>query len=56
MSNESRFEIAHYEAGNGIKVILIDKKTGVNYLLVQIGEAGGLTPLLGTDGKPVITR
>ena len=35
--------------------ILIDKETGVNYLFVQEGYAGGLTPLLDKDGKPVIT-
>lgn len=35
--------------------ILIDKKTGVNYLFVQSGYAGGLTPLLDRDGKPVIS-
>ena len=35
--------------------ILIDKKTGVNYLYHQSGSSGGLTPLLDRDGKPVIT-
>jgi hypothetical protein len=35
--------------------ILIDKETGVNYLFVQEGYAGGLTPLLDKDGKPLIT-
>ncbi len=35
--------------------ILIDKETGVNYLFVQEGYAGGLTPLLDKNGKPVIT-
>ena len=35
--------------------ILIDKETGVNYLFVQEGYAGGLTPLLDKDGKPIIT-
>lgn len=34
---------------------LIDKETGVNYLFVEHGYAGGLTPLLDKDGKPVIT-
>ena len=32
--------------------IWVDKTTGVNYLWI----AGGLTPLLGTDGKPLVTR
>ena len=35
--------------------ILIDKETGINYLFVQEGYAGGLTPLLDIDGKPIIT-
>lgn len=35
--------------------IIVDKKTGVNYLWVMSGYAGGLTPLLDRDGKPIIT-
>ena len=35
--------------------IIVDKKTGVNYLFFQNGYAGGLTPLLNRDGTPVIT-
>ena len=35
--------------------IWIDKKTGVNYLFVQNGSAGGLTVLVDTQGKPIIT-
>ena len=36
--------------------IWVDKTTGVNYLWIDSGYSGGLTPLLGTDGKPVVTR
>ena len=46
------------KAQNGIMKdvsIIIDAETGVNYLFVQEGYAGGLTPLLDKDGKPVIT-
>lgn len=32
--------------------ILRDTETGIMYLFYQSGQAGGLTPLLGTDGKP----
>ena len=32
--------------------IWVDKTTGVNYLWIASGYAGGLTPLLGADGKP----
>lgn len=35
--------------------IIVDKKTGVNYMWVTQGYAGGLTPLLDREGKPVIT-
>lgn len=35
--------------------ILLDKETGVNYVFYQAGYAGGLTPLLDADGKPVVT-
>lgn len=56
MSYKNRFEIV-YKEGNalttGVKMVLFDKETGVNYLFVQSGYAGGLTPLLDTDGKPV---
>ena len=34
--------------------IIIDQKTGVQYLWYQSGYAGGLTPLLDRDGKPLI--
>ena len=36
--------------------VIIDKETGVNYLFVCCGYGGGLTPLLDSDGKPVITK
>lgn len=35
--------------------VLIDRETGVNYLFHYSGYAGGLTVLLGTDGKPVVS-
>lgn len=36
--------------------IIVDTKTGVNYLFVSEGYGGGLTPLIDADGKPIITR
>ena len=36
--------------------IWIDTETGVNYLFIQSGYAGGLTPLLDVNGKAIITR
>ena len=51
---EERF-IKIYSENMGTEMILVDKKTGVNYLFVQNGYAGGLTPLLNSDGRPVVT-
>lgn len=48
-----------YSQGNGFTssqiVVYVDKVTGVNYVFCQAGYAGGLTPLLDKDGKPVVT-
>ena len=41
---------------NTDREIWVDKQTGVNYLWVATGYAGGLTPLLDANGKPVVTR
>ena len=35
--------------------IWVDRETGVNYFFHAAGYAGGLTPLLDNDGKPVVT-
>ena len=35
--------------------VIVDAETGVNYLFVVHGYAGGLTPLLDKNGKPIIT-
>ena len=54
MAKEKRF-IKVYSQDMGSTMILVDKKTGVNYLFASSGYAGGLTVLLDKDGKPVIT-
>ena len=51
---EERFVKIHSEAMGG-RMILVDKVTGVNYLFVSSGYAGGLTPLLDREGKPIVT-
>ena len=58
MGQKNRFEVVYKEdnALKGLKMVLVDKETGVNYLFVQSGYAGGLAPLLDADGKPVIAR
>ncbi len=35
--------------------VIVDKKTGVNYLMSKSGYGAGLTPLLDRDGNPIIT-
>lgn len=53
---DERFEVITKE-GNGLtgpaRTILLDTVTGVQYLFVQDGYAGGLCPLLDKDGKPL---
>lgn len=59
MRTDQRFQVVFKEGTSltsGLKIVLVDKETGVNYLFYQSGYAGGLTPLLDADGKPVITR
>jgi len=51
---EKRFIKIHSES-LGNREILVDSVTGVNYLFVQSGYAGGLTVLLDREGKPVIS-
>ncbi len=46
-----------YSQGNvNIIEIWVDKETGVNYIYRQSGYSGGLTVLLDSDGKPVISK
>ena len=58
MGKLERFEIVRKEGGfmneAGRILILRDKETGVQYLWVVSGYAGGLTPLLDADGKPLV--
>lgn len=56
MSSKKRFEEIYSEGGfSGVVKILVDKETGVNYLFKASGYAGGLTPLLDREGKPVVS-
>lgn len=55
MAKNKRFEKVYQQGGLGAVEIFVDKETGVNYLFCKSGYAGGLTPLLDKDGKPVIT-
>ena len=52
---EKRFEKVYSQGTLTTAEVYVDKETGVNYLFMTSGYAGGLTPLLGRDGKPVIS-
>lgn len=55
---EDRFDVTTRDSGgfSGPEVrVIVDKKTGVNYLFASSGYAGGLTVLLNRDGTPVVT-
>ena len=51
-----RFVIYSENIGLKQASIIMDKLTGVHYLFFSDCNAGGLTPLLGSDGKPVIEK
>ena len=56
---EDRFEVVYKEGSQmkdeGQRQILVDKQTGVNYLVWKSGYAGGITPLLDSEGKAVVS-
>lgn len=52
---EKRFEKIYTQGVVDVIEIWVDQYTGVNYLWHSSGNAGGLTPLLDREGKPVIT-
>ena len=55
MASEKRFEKIYSQGMIDTVEILVDRETGVNYMFVTSGNAGGLTPLLNRDGTPVIS-
>lgn len=52
---DERFEKVYTQGTMTVTEIWVDKVTGVNYIYHISGYAGGLTPLLDRDGKPVIS-
>ncbi len=55
MGSKKRFEVLYSQGTLECYRVLVDKETGVNYLMIVSGGASGITPLLGQDGKPVIS-
>ena len=58
MAEEKQFKRIYHQGGFSTPAvdILVDRKTGVNYIFTASGYAGGLTVLLDRDGKPVISK
>ena len=53
--DKKRFEKVYSQGVMSGMEIWVDKEIGVNYLCYVNGSAGGMTPLLDAEGKPVIT-
>lgn len=56
MGRNDRFIVLEGEGsvlGRGYRQVLMDRETGVQYLFIQCGYAGGLTVLVDADGKPL---
>ena len=58
--NENRFSVLYKDGSQlkdeGVRQILVDTETGVNYLVWKSGYAGGITPLLDSEGKVIVTK
>ena len=50
-----RFEKVYSQGTMNVMEIWVDRETGVNYVFHTSGNAGGMTPLLDREGKPVIS-
>ena len=55
MAKNERFEKVYTQGKLSTIEIWVDKETGVNYIFRQSGHAGGFTPLLDREGKPVVS-
>ena len=57
---EERFEVIFRDGSSlkddGVRQILVDKETGVNYLCWKSGYGAGITPLLDSEGKVIVTK
>lgn len=55
MADNKRFEKVYSQGTMNVMEIWVDKETGVNYVFHASGYAGGMTPLLDREGKPVVS-
>ena len=56
MPKNQRFEVIYLQGTNTATEIWVDRETGVNYLYHAAGYSGGLTPLLNSNGNPIISK
>jgi len=54
--DDKRFEKVYSQGSMNVMEIWVDKETGVNYVFHASGYAGGFTPLLDREGKPVVSN
>lgn len=54
--NSERFQKVYTQGVVTVTEIWVDTRTGVHYLFHKDGNAAGFTPLLGADGKPVVSH
>ena len=50
MAKNNWFEKVYSQGAINVVEVWVDKQTGVNYLFVSNGSAGGLTALLDAEG------
>lgn len=53
MGNEKRFQLIYTQGISDVTRVLLDTATGMLYLEMHSGYAGGITPLLDAEGKPM---
>lgn len=57
---EKRFSVIYKDGSQlsdeGLRQILVDHNTGVNYLVWKSGYSGGITPLFDNNGNIIISN
>jgi len=49
-----RFEITETDGSVRGFYVVVDKETGVNYVVAKFGTGVGICPLIDKDGKPIV--
>ena len=53
MGEDKRFQVVYTQGVADITRVLLDTETGMLYLEMHDGYAGGITPLLDSEGRPM---